>query len=121
MKGGSGKDIFVLDQSIRASGKFDVVTDFDTIDGGGRYDEVRIDTPNGNETTPNAVLNAAKLSFTRAHVDTGTTTNDSNSLDVVITYLGADGVAGGTGDNTDYILMVIEDSNMLAMGNVDIV
>ena len=66
---------------------------------------------------------AAKLSIVNnANYATDTKTNNSGAFDTVITYLGADGVAGGSGNNADYVVMVLEDySTALTITNFDIV
>ena len=115
--GAAGNDVFVLDLSVNGAGKYDVVTDFTS------GDKIRVDTANGSEASVAAVKSAAKLSIVNnANYNTGETTNNSGAFDTVITYLGADGVTGGTGDNADYVVMVLEDySTALSITNFDIV
>ncbi|MGB0343635.1 MAG: beta strand repeat-containing protein, partial [Parvibaculales bacterium] len=92
LTGGAGNDVFVLDLTVNANGNYDVVTDF------AAGDKIRVDISA-------TYLNASNL----ANHNTGTQTNDANIKDVVITYLGADRVLGGTGVNADYVVMVLED------------
>ncbi len=95
LTGGGGNDVFVPDLTVNADGKYDVVTDFAS------GDKVRVDR---------AVVTGSKLTVSSlSQHNTNTDSNDATIEDTVITYLGADGVAGGTGVNADYVVMVLED------------
>ncbi|MGB0343730.1 MAG: hypothetical protein ACPGGG_09920, partial [Parvibaculales bacterium] len=111
--GGAGDDVFVLElgDGFRA---VDVVTDFSA------GDTIRIDLTAAQIADIAALEGAAaKLAALLTHAnirisndadyDTGTSSNDPTINDTVISYLGADKALGGTGENADMVVMVLED------------
>ena len=97
LTGGSGNDFFVLNLG-GTSNDLDTVTDFSS------SDKIRVDTPNGNETTLAAIRAAANIRWEKAHAANPDSSNDSGVMDTIIYG------TGGTADTGDDIrLMVLED------------
>jgi Ca2+-binding RTX toxin-like protein len=100
----AGSHIAVFYHNISPGYPYVVVTDFSA------GDKIQIDTANGDETTLAELKASTHFDWTNnANYATGKATNDASINDTVISYLGADNALGGTGANTDYVVLVLED------------